>query len=291
MSVERVNIVVQTDGVTRAIADAKRLSSELDKTTQAADRTQRAVDRAPAQRGGLMGFFDRALAEGFFKRSGFEFGPVEIGRGGIGFNRGFMNSRLGQAGLVAGALSHGTGTALNTTADTIEEWKRSATVAEFAERRVRRATSDVAQQVDGTFGISKAVRGIYRLAGVQGEDFDLAYSMLLDDWLKTDDDRAREREREAAQRRKFHEETARQMREFGKETQQLIAEATAFAEVELRRRLAAISVRGANEIRFTTRAQHENYEIQKRRVNEPLERWRTADMLEQAKKAIANRGG
>lgn len=294
MSVKRQVVRVVEEGVGEAIADLQRINAGLDKTSQKAQRTSAEVDKAQGKGKGLTGFLERAKGAGFFKRSGVEFGPLEIGRGGIGMNQGFLRSSMGTAGMVVVAASHGVAGALgsiNNMRDAIDE---AGSFGEGVKRGLLRNQRDIAEKVYGFTGAERLTREIFRLFGTKGEVFDEAVNQLKDDLFTTAEEKRQRAEKEAraqALKRAIEqqqEEAERNAREAIKAKIRAMQDAI---DQDTNRAVARIWRTRQLGIRFARGQDQESAERRIDELNERLRRQEDEQRKKDAEKNMPNVGG
>lgn len=168
MTVERTEVRIEVSGEQQAKAAADSLQREM---TDLESRARRAGDAVQgADRGadrGANAWLQRLKDRGVLKRSGVEYGALELTSGGLGLNRGFFRGAGGGAGLAfaavmgTGILVRGTSSVANTAVDAYQFYKEAGFfgVTDAAKRAF-------AEKTLGAVGFDSAAKAAWRVAGM-----------------------------------------------------------------------------------------------------------------------------
>lgn len=169
--IEKTRVEIEVTGDQAAQRKVEALNRDLKNTEQQAGRTTQAAQQA-ARESNMQSLRDR----GILTRGGIKAGPIQLGPGGFGLDRGFF--RGAGMGPAAGVViaGHTTGAALNQVADWIEYIKQNdLSVPDM----ILSGARGISRSVFELTGAKSITRGIFRLAGEKGEVFDEAFESLF----------------------------------------------------------------------------------------------------------------
>lgn len=293
MGVKRQIVRVSDEGVQEVIRDLQRVNASLDSTATNAQRTAAQVDAAQGKGPGLTGFLQRAKANGFLKRSGVEFGPLEIGRSGIGMNQSFLRSSVGGAGMVVVASAHGVAGALGTINNTKDAIDEAGSFGEGVKRGIKRGQREAAEKLFGTSGAQALTREIFRLFGTRGDVFDEAVEQLKDDLFTTAEEKKLKKEKEARAKARARELEEQVAADEKRAEEALQAKLRAFQDkinAETNRAVARIYRTRQLGIRFARGQDQEQAERQIDELNERVKRQEAENEKKKAAENMKNKG-
>jgi len=179
MSVKRQIVQVSDEGVQSVIADLQKINAGLDVTDRKAKQTAGSVDKAGGG-GGLQGFLERAKGQGFLKRSGLEFGPLEIGRHGLGLSRSALTGSVGVAAFAVVATAHITNSLLTTGANVREQREGGKSWADIGAGLVREGATQPFRKINNLLLVTDSGEKLGKIFGVRQEEYEEAYGKFSD---------------------------------------------------------------------------------------------------------------
>lgn len=282
MGTERQVVKVEVDGLPQAKAGVQSLDKDVQKLSRDAQQAEADVNRAKAGGSSLM---DRLRSGALLTRGGLKFGPVKIGKGGVGIDN------INSFGLAArGALPLVAVHVINGMANNVSDFWDEADDKGFW-----KALGDGA--FNSGAGVSKRVLDLgvpltklaYRAFGVRGDVFDEAYRQLTEP-LESEEVKAakraerRQREREARLREQEEEERE-------KKRAQALQDATKQADEQFAKSQAGLESKRPVGFMFRHRSDFERYRnelVKKNRYYDELVR---EEQKKQAQKKIHGAGG
>lgn len=211
----------EREDILAAEADLRRLDAEVDEQEARIKRLRieaRRVQTSIANGGGagIAGgrasdsLMARLKNKGFgISRSKLELGPLELGRGGLGLNNGFMRAVAGRA-FVVGIAGNVIGGSMSLYADAQDRVKAikqvGGTNGEAARAIGGAVAGGVRDTLGGLTGVDAITKGILRLRGMSEEDASAKMEKFYRDMFSTREEIARRKQAgKAAQEQAFAE--------------------------------------------------------------------------------------
>lgn len=282
MGTERQVVKVEVDGLPQAKAGVQSLDKDVQKLSRDAQQAEAEVNRAKAGGGSLM---DRLRSGALLTRGGLKFGPVKIGKGGVGIDN------INSFGLAArGALPLVAIHVINGVASNVSDFWDEADDKGFW-----KALGD--NTADAGKGISKRVLDLgapltklaFRAFGVRGDVFEEAYRQLTEP-LESEEVKATRR---AERRQKEHEAELAKDREQELERKRAAAlqDATAKADEQFAKAQVGLESKRPVGFMFRHRSEYERYRNELIKKNSHYDELVREEQKKQAQKKIYGAGG
>lgn len=282
MSVERQVVKVEVDGLPQAKAGVQALDKDVQKLSKDAQRAEADVNRAKA---GGQGLFDRLRSGAMLTRGGIKFGPIKVGKGGVGidnFNT-FGLAARGALPLVALHTINGALTNANDLWDAVDDkgfWPAVKDGAFDAGKGISRRVLDL-----GVPGAKLALRAF----GVRGDVFEEAYRQLTEP-LESEEVKAQKR---AERRQREREERQREERaaELEKKQAEALEDAYKKADEQFAKSQAGLESKRPVGFMFRHRAEFVRYRDALHKKNAAYDELVREEQKKQADKKIHGAGG
>jgi hypothetical protein len=172
MTLERTSVYIDVQGENRAKATVRALEQDMKRLEDKAEAAQREVALAESKSGRLNDLLQRAKSKGMIKRSGVEFGAMELGAGGFGLNQSYFRGAGGGAGLAffavrgaqiaTGAMASVSGSA----ADAYAWYRENERLSAW--QLAKRGFAEAQKSVVESFRAPDVAKSFWRFAGMLG---------------------------------------------------------------------------------------------------------------------------